>query len=109
MERLYLCHAWSRTLFGGTNYNPPSRFLSEIPDDMLRPLEKDEGDEEAVTAAYEGIPVNPGDTVVHDRWGEGVVLAVSGRGSDAQARVAFEEVGEKQLILAYAPIRPAGG
>ena len=34
-ERLVLSHAWSRSLFGNTNYNPPSRFLSEIPDELI--------------------------------------------------------------------------
>ena len=34
-ERLYLCHAWSRMLFGATDYYPPSRFLSEIPEELM--------------------------------------------------------------------------
>src|SRR5439155_15529898 len=39
-KRLYLTHAWSRSLFGGSNYNPPSRFLSELPADLVRSLEQ---------------------------------------------------------------------
>jgi DNA helicase-2/ATP-dependent DNA helicase PcrA len=38
-RRLYLTHAWSRTLFGGTQYNPPSRFLDEIPTGLVRDVE----------------------------------------------------------------------
>jgi ATP-dependent DNA helicase UvrD/PcrA len=38
-QRLYLSHAWSRTLFGGTQYNPPSRFLDEIPESLIRDVE----------------------------------------------------------------------
>ena len=38
-RRLYLTNAWSRTLFGGTQYNPPSRFLDEIPKDLVRDVE----------------------------------------------------------------------
>ena len=38
-QRLYLTHAWSRTLFGGTQYNPPSRFLDEIPEKLIRDVE----------------------------------------------------------------------
>ena len=38
-ERLYLTHAWSRTLYGGTQYNPPSRFLDEIPDRLVEAIE----------------------------------------------------------------------
>jgi DNA helicase-2/ATP-dependent DNA helicase PcrA len=49
--------------------------------------------------------VAPGDTVLHDRFGEGVVVSVKGRGGDAEATVAFEEVGEKRLILGYAPLK----
>jgi DNA helicase-2/ATP-dependent DNA helicase PcrA len=51
------------------------------------------------------VEVVPGDTVVHDRWGEGVVLAVSGLGGDTTATVAFEEVGEKRLMLSFAPLK----
>lgn len=38
MDRLHLTHAWSRTLFGGTQYNPPSRFLDEIPDELVEEI-----------------------------------------------------------------------
>ena len=108
-ERLYLTHAWSRTLWGTTQYNPPSRFLTEIPSDLLRFKESEgkEGSTAAGSAKHEPAAVSPGDTVVHDKWGEGVVLTVSGSGAEAQARVIFEEAGEKQLLLAYAPLRRA--
>jgi DNA helicase-2/ATP-dependent DNA helicase PcrA len=38
-ERLYLTHAWSRTLYGSTQYNPPSRFLDELPDQLVERVE----------------------------------------------------------------------
>jgi DNA helicase-2/ATP-dependent DNA helicase PcrA len=118
-ERLYLTHAWSRTLFGTTSYNPPSRFLAEIPSDLVRAVEDEEsvigGSGSTVTpirAAVEGrrepVQVAAGDSVMHDRWGEGVVLTVSGSGTDAEATVRFEEVGEKRLLLAYAPLTRVG-
>jgi DNA helicase-2/ATP-dependent DNA helicase PcrA len=103
-ERLYLSHAWSRSLFGSTSYNPPSRFLSEIPGELLRSVEA-EPDGRGAGRDREVAQVGPGDTVHHDKWGEGVVVAVSGRGTDAEATIAFEDVGEKRLILAYAPLR----
>ena len=40
-ERLYLCHAWSRTLFGSTDYYPPSRFLAEIPEELVHAIGDD--------------------------------------------------------------------
>ena len=120
-ERLYLCHAWSRSLFGQSSYNPPSRFLSEIPEELVRSLESEApAPGRATWAAAASVPrgvasgrrepvlVGPGDTVVHERWGEGVVLSVSGAGPDAEATVAFGEVGEKRLLLAYAPLRRVG-
>jgi DNA helicase-2/ATP-dependent DNA helicase PcrA len=118
-ERLYLTHAWSRSLFGQTSYNPPSRFLAEIPSDLLRSIEEDEladagqGDGSAIrqavsTGTHVNVDVSAGDTVVHDKWGEGVVLTVSGRGTDAEATVIFEDAGQKRLLLAYAPLRKVG-
>ena len=38
-ERLYLSHAWSRTLYGSTQYNPPSRFLDEFPPNLVEVIE----------------------------------------------------------------------
>ena len=117
-ERLYLTYAWSRTLFGSTSYSPPSRFLGEIPSELVKALEEGEtsiGDGATVSpirAAVEGrreIPqIAAGDTVLHDKWGEGVVLTVSGAGTDAEATVRFEDAGEKRLLVAYAPLRKVG-
>jgi DNA helicase-2/ATP-dependent DNA helicase PcrA len=52
--------------------------------------------------------VSEGDTVLHERWGEGVVLTVKGLGEDAEAKIAFAEVGEKTLLLSYAPLTRVG-
>ena len=119
-ERLYLCHAWSRSLFGTTSYNPASRFLSEIPAELLRSIEEEEAGspviggrtsairEAVTTGRREPLEVSPGDTVLHDKWGEGVVLTVSGSGGDAEATVIFEDAGEKRLLLSYAPLKRVG-
>ena len=136
-QRLYLTHAWSRTLFGQTAYNPASRFLGEIPEYLLDQRESGGGRTRRVRDAKDrsyqvvglperqprrdwepphaaGVPkrepaaVAPGDTVMHERFGEGVVLSVSGTGPDVEARVAFSDAGEKSLLLAYAPLRKVG-
>jgi DNA helicase-2/ATP-dependent DNA helicase PcrA len=158
-ERLYLSHAWSRMLYGQTQYNPPSRFLSELPEHLLDAREAEakpigrgaygragSGAERSGVygsggggSAYRvtGLPgrsgsvevtpgagwtppspgappkreppaVSPGDTVSHERWGEGVVLAVDGFGDDAKATVVFRDAGEKNLLLAYAPLTKVG-
>jgi DNA helicase II / ATP-dependent DNA helicase PcrA len=133
-QRLYLTHAWSRTLFGQTAYNPPSRFLGEIPEQLIDARESEGGrgrrrrvrDDRGRSYSVIGLPgsdaparatglarrepasVAPGDTVTHERFGEGVVLSVSGAGEDTEARVAFSDVGEKSLLLAYAPLTKVG-
>jgi DNA helicase-2/ATP-dependent DNA helicase PcrA len=132
-ERLYVSHAWCRTLWGQTQYNPPSRFLREIPDDLLRRAAgghdgtrafRDAGSgfrgrERIVESAIRGgrtapsgngaeaLGLRAGDDVVHAKWGEGVVLEVSGEGARAEALVRFPSVGEKRLALSLAPLKRA--
>jgi DNA helicase-2/ATP-dependent DNA helicase PcrA len=127
-ERLYLCHAWSRMMFGATDYRPPSRFLEEIPAELMH----ERGDEtrrsrgggglgahrEAVVAAAmrrenepvggrgaEQLGLRVGDDVKHEKFGEGVIVDISGNGDKAEARVRFRDVGEKTLLLSWAPLQ----
>jgi len=111
-RRLYLTHAWSRSLFGGSNFNPPSRFLGEIPGEYVRVVapEGRSGSGGAPTpgpgpALREAPALAIGDTVLHDKWGEGVVLAMQGTGTAAIATIAFETAGEKRVLVGYAPLR----
>ncbi len=134
-ERLYLSHAWSRMLYGSTQYNPPSRFLDEIPDGLVQSIEgrrrasrregsgsgwgssgRDlpSGRDRIVEAALRPHPPSSsgadrlglrlGDDVRHSKWGEGVILHLEGTGDKAEAVVRFPEVGEKRLLLAWAPL-----
>jgi DNA helicase-2/ATP-dependent DNA helicase PcrA len=136
-ERLYLSHAWCRSLWGQTQYNPPSRFLREIPEHLVavadgghrtptRPSGAGSGwlarsnRDEMVEAALrrgrdrpvagrgaEALGLRTGETVVHAKWGEGVVTEVHGEGADAEATVRFPGLGEKRLLLSMAPIKRA--
>src|SRR5215203_903204 len=123
-ERLYLCHAWSRMLFGRTDFYPPSRFLSEIPEELVEVLgeERSVGGgrgahrEAVVSAALASnagraarVPgLRVGDDVGHDTFGEGVVLDVIGEGEKAEAVIRFRDAGEKRLLLAWAPLQKLG-
>jgi DNA helicase-2/ATP-dependent DNA helicase PcrA len=120
-ERLYLCHAWSRMLFGRTEFYPPSRFLSEIPEELVEVL----GEERAIGAgrsAHRDAVVSAalasdagrgahlsglrvGDDVGHDTFGEGVIIDLIGEGEKAEAVIRFRDVGEKRLLLAWAPLQ----
>ncbi len=126
-ERLFLSRAQSRTLFGSTKYNLPSRFLEEIPAELLdckeerakivsdiehiggaRPVgfgksgflaQKDE----VKKAAAPKVQFAPGDQVKHRKFGIGTIVSAQPMGADTLLRIAFEE-GEKKLLAAYAPI-----
>jgi DNA helicase-2/ATP-dependent DNA helicase PcrA len=125
-QRLYLSHAWCRTLWGTTQYNRPSRFLDEIPETLMnvvqgaRPATARGGREGIVdsvlrrastsparTTGAETIGLKAGDDVVHGKWGEGVILEVIGQGDKAEAIVRFPSVGEKRVLLAWAPLKRA--
>jgi DNA helicase-2/ATP-dependent DNA helicase PcrA len=119
---LYLTHAWARSLWGGTNYNPASRFIGEIPDHLVEVLREADktGDRRWSWDGGSGprparreperavIRVSPGDRVFHEAFGAGKVLSVKGSGSDAEVTVDFDDEGTKRLVLAYANLTRAG-
>ena len=116
-DRLFLSRAFSRSLFGATNYNSPSRFLAEIPGELVRALEDDtiigKGKvKERVSARKYGgaahLGLRIGDDVVHDRFGDGVILDIEGQGEKAEALIRFRDAGERRLLLAWAPLRRPG-
>jgi DNA helicase II / ATP-dependent DNA helicase PcrA len=117
MERLYVTRAATRTWFGRPGYHKQSRFLTEIPAELIQWRR----DESAATqpaserlARRPGVrtlgnrPVpslQPGDRVNHDSYGLGTVLSVEGRGDDPEAKIDFGgDYGVKHLVLRYAPI-----
>ncbi len=109
-DRLFLTHADHRMLWGGSSWNPPSRFLSEIPGGLVR-HEAATGTSSAARRVrdrevleMDGVEFRVGDRVVHTSYGDGVVRALTGGGEDAEATVDFDSVGRKQLLLAYAPL-----
>ena len=133
-ERLYLCHAWSRTLFGSTDYYPPSRFLNEIPEELVHMVgeqrtrrSRSEHREEIIGAAMrsgqrdrdrdrppapslgargaESAGLKLGDDVEHEIFGEGVIIHMEGSGDSVEAVVRFRDVGEKRLLLQWAPLK----
>ncbi|MTV26642.1 AAA family ATPase [Nitriliruptoraceae bacterium ZYF776] len=109
-DRLFLCHADHRTLWGGTSYNPASRFLDDLPEALVERRGATRGssagkrarDREVVELA--GAEFHVGDTVVHTKFGEGRIQALSGEGERAEATVDFLDHGRKHLVLAYAPL-----
>ena len=146
---LHLCNAWSRMLHGQTQYNPPSRFLDDIPEGLTQRegsqkssrnlknstnsysdiddwgfISTDEFSSEEPSGRIFGkgtnqpendsnsseahlLALEPGDDVKHKAWGMGVVVSVSGVEDRAEAVISFPSVGEKRLLLAWAPLERA--
>lgn len=126
-EVLYLTNAFSRTLYGRTQYNRPSRFIDEIDQDLLeiqgmRPTPKKISPftTKTTTPSYQQPQVTTvssktatggennswkaGDKVKHKKWGVGTVVRVNGTATDLELDVAFQGQGVKRLLAAFAPI-----
>ena len=123
-ERLHLSRAAVRSAWGAPQYNPPSRFLDEIPAELVeweRELSgaaaigrRDQRPAVATLAARPGvrspgnrpvIPLSPGDRVTHDSYGLGTVVRTLGEGDKTQAEVDFGgELGVKRFVLRFAPL-----
>ena len=109
-DRLYVTHATHRMLWGQTSYNPPSRFLAEVPEALVErrgatattSAAKRRRDVEVVELA--GAEFRVGDQVLHTKFGPGRVLELTGEGERAEATVQFDAEGVKHLLLAYAPL-----
>ncbi len=108
-ERLFLTHARTRLHFGETSYRTPSRFLDEIPAELLDGMESTPEDAEDVFGAFEnpeGVDeVREGDRVYHEHFGRGRVEKLQGSGLNARATVAFDGLGSKVLLLQYARLQ----
>jgi len=111
MEKLYITHAESRRLHGTDTFNPPSRFLREIPKELIdeiRPRAQTnipynrKGFNETKMEFEEEIGIALGQKVRHKKFGEGIVLNYEGSGDSARVQVNFDESGTKWLVMAYA-------
>ncbi|WP_161978556.1 DNA helicase PcrA [Streptococcus sp. S784/96/1] len=156
-EILFMTNANTRTLFGKTSYNRPTRFLREISDDLLayqglaRPANTSfmaTSSNSSATQFGQGMSLSQaiqarkaqaqprqtstaqpfikggtpfgktndnasadwqvGDIAVHRKWGEGIVLEVSGSGTTQELKIKFSEVGLKKLLASVAPITKKG-
>ncbi len=118
-RRLYLTLAQSRMLHGQTRYAIPSRFVSELPADLVqwlsayrrRAVDVDDAEWGRVTGAPQATPAAPGwrigQSVRHAKFGLGVIIDAEGRGSDARVQVNFRDTGVKWLALEYAKLEAA--
>ena len=128
-QELYLTHAKMRTLYGRTNMNPMSRFITEIPEDLIEGMEdanesifgsfsqstpkpkrpaprrKARKIQQKQTTGAENSEWAPGDKAKHEIWGIGTVVNVKNEGEATELDIAFPApTGIKRLLAKYAPI-----
>ncbi|RBQ16550.1 DNA helicase PcrA [Spongiactinospora rosea] len=116
-QRLYLTRAAVRSSWGAPSFNPASRFVAEVPRDLIDwRTDPEKSAWSAATTRREpaarsrdtgGRPVAsyaPGDRVTHDKFGLGTVVSVDGMAEKAKVKVDFGASGEKTLMAAYAPM-----
>jgi DNA helicase-2/ATP-dependent DNA helicase PcrA len=111
MQQLYVSHAEQRRMHGVESYAQASRFLSEIPPELVEEVRPKINVQRAgVSRSGSGRPasappgsgVTLGQRVRHGKFGEGVILNYEGAGSHARVQVNFEAVGAKWLVMSYA-------
>ncbi len=122
MRELYLTYAEIRRLYGNESYNAPSRFLREIPENLITPLRiktpslpssvsRPGQTPQAIKQATLGGNENGegawrlGQRVQHPKFGEGTILSFEGNGPNARVQVNFREVGSKWLVAQYARLQ----
>jgi DNA helicase-2/ATP-dependent DNA helicase PcrA len=116
MKLLYLSYAEQRRLHGVDSYGTPSRFIKEIPTELLEEIRPRIQVSRPVYVPRAGgslredpvaTGIRLGQRVRHNTFGEGVVLDIEGQGSHARVQVNFERQGPpKWLMLAYANLEP---
>ena len=110
MKKLYLTYAESRRLHGSDVFNPPSRFIKEIPAEYINEIRP----RASVNVPYkrtsqsspmdfkEEIGIALGQKVLHPKFGQGIVLNYEGSGESARVQINFESAGTKWLVLSFA-------
>ena len=114
MRQLYITYAETRRLHGSDTYNRPSRFVAELPKDLVEEVRLRGAVSRPIAPARfsrlgngapmeeDNAPLRIGQRVSHVKFGEGVVLGSEGQGDRAVVKVNFDAAGEKRLMLSYA-------
>ena len=119
MRQLYLTYAESRRINGSETFNRPSRFISEMPEEVIKAVRPQKSvvyprsspsprsSSSRVANEVVGTNLKIGQRVVHQKFGEGVILNYEGEGSSARVQVNFSE-GSKWLVMGYANLEALG-
>lgn len=111
-EQLYLCYAETRRMFGSENFCRPSRFIDEMPKELLEEIRPRTSTRQpwvparpSAGLAQADWPFKLGQNVQHSKFGEGIVVEFEGSGEHTRIHVNFLDAGAKWLVLAYANLQ----
>ena len=114
MEKLFVTHAEMRNLYGSESFNPVSRFLREIPEELTVEVRtggnvsrssKTRTRNNGISGEVPETEFKLGQRVFHEAFGEGVILNYEGEGSNARVEVNFDSSKTKWLMVAYAKLQ----
>ena len=114
MEKLFVTHAEMRNLYGNESFNPVSRFLREIPEELTVEVRtggnvsrssKTRTRNNGISGEVPETGFKLGQRVFHEAFGEGVILNYEGEGSNARVEVNFDSSKTKWLMVAYAKLQ----
>jgi DNA helicase-2/ATP-dependent DNA helicase PcrA len=124
-QRLYVTRSMLRSAWGTPAFNPPSRFLEEIPDEVVEWRREEPVGRSPLSGGFGSSPssssaalrlgdrvvgtapvmsLNAGERVTHQKFGLGTVVSTSGSGDKTEATIDFGSAGVKRLLLRYAPV-----
>jgi len=129
-KKLHISYAARRSMYGGSVYSRPSRFLDEIPPQFVETVETERGTKGSVGVKMaksqndlfreiferKSVDVRPepiscdftaGDMVLHKKFGKGMILSVTPAGNDVKLEIVFDEVGTKSLMGSFARLKKA--
>jgi DNA helicase-2/ATP-dependent DNA helicase PcrA len=112
MEKLYVTHAEMRNLYGSENFNPASRFLREIPEELTVEVRTggnvprtSKSSSRRISGEVPDTEFKLGQRVFHEAFGEGVILNYEGEGANARVEVNFDSSKTKWLMVSYAKLQ----
>ena len=115
-QRLFLTHAETRRLYGNETYPHRSRFISEIPAELMEEVRMGGSVRYPASSSSSGYSsvqepsmggMRLGQRVIHAKFGNGIVLNLEGQGAQGRVQVNFERHGSKWLMMEYANLQPA--
>ena len=115
-ERASLSHARTRRIHGLEDYRMPSRFIQEIPPDLINHVDRYETAHRPVVKSYDpdepdydvgsSFDYSVGEFVFHPKFGRGKITGLSGSGANMRVTIRFARGAEKTLLAEYAPLQP---